>query len=66
MPMDDRRFLPSDGKRLVLVVDDEPINREMLGFMLQEQYRVIYAENGQQALERIRENVKTLSLILLE
>ena len=64
--MDDRRFLPSDGKRLVLVVDDEPINREMLGFMLQEQYRVIYAENGQEALERIRENAKTLSLVLLD
>lgn len=66
MPIDDRRFLPSDGKRLVLVVDDEAINREMLGFMLRESYHVIYAENGAEALEKIKEHRKTLSLILLD
>ena len=53
-------------KRLVLVVDDEMINREMLGMILSDQYEVLYAENGVKALEVIRENAEDLSLILLD
>ena len=53
-------------KRLVLVVDDEMINREMLGMILSDQYEVLYAENGVKALEVIRKNAEDLSLILLD
>ena len=60
------RFFAVDGKRLVLVVDDEEINREMLGFMLSENYNVLFAENGKEALEIIREHVGVLSLVLLD
>lgn len=59
-------FVPTNAKRLVLVVDDEQINREMLGYMLENDYDVIYAENGRQALELIREHAKVLSLVLLD
>ncbi|MBO5562075.1 MAG: response regulator, partial [Firmicutes bacterium] len=53
-------------KRKVLVVDDEVVNRRLLGFIISRDYDVIYAENGVQALELIKENERTLSLILLD
>ncbi len=53
-------------RRKVLIVDDEPINRRLLGFIVDRDFDVIYAENGMQALEIIKENEKTLSLILLD
>ncbi|MBQ7530040.1 EAL domain-containing protein [bacterium] len=61
----DGRAVSSDVKRLVLVVDDEPVNRELLGFILQDDYEVIYAEDGVEALEKIKANER-LSLILLD
>ena len=60
------KFHSANGKRLVLVVDDEPINREMLGMVLSADYELLYAEDGEQALALIRENRDTLSLVLLD
>lgn len=55
-----------EKKRKVLVVEDEAINRELLGNMLVDRYDVIYAENGQEALECIDRHDKKISLILLD
>ena len=55
-----------EGRRLVLIVDDESVNREMLGYMLSGDYDVIYAENGAQALTAVEENYEKLSLIMLD
>ncbi len=55
-----------DVKRQILVVDDEQINRAMLGMMLEERFEVLFAENGQEALKIAREYHRTLSLILLD
>ena len=52
--------------RTILIVDDEIIEREMLGAMLQDTYTVTYAENGAVALDAINRNKLTLSLILLD
>ena len=52
--------------RKVLIVDDEYIEREMLGAMLSDLYEVIYASNGMVALDIIRREKTTLSLILLD
>ena len=41
-------------KRTVLVVDDELINRELLGVILSRTYDVIYAENGRKAIDIVR------------
>ncbi len=60
------KFYSVNGKRLVLVVDDEMINREILGHILKADYEVIYAENGKKALQMIRENAEILSLVLLD
>ena len=61
-----KRKYKRDIRRLILVVDDEIVNRELLGHMLSRDYDVLYAENGREALERVRENRELLSMILLD
>ena len=53
-------------RRKVLVVDDEFVNRQLLGNIVSRDYDVLYAEDGEQALDIIRNNERTLSLILLD
>lgn len=53
-------------KRTVLVVDDELINRELLGAILQQKYDVIYAENGRKAIDIVRKIPGRISLVLLD
>ena len=52
--------------QLVLVVDDQEINRDVLGLILEDSYEILYAENGEQALELMRQNADKLSLVLLD
>ena len=66
MPKSHIKFHSSDGKRLVLVADDELINREILGFMLRDTYEILFAETGKQAQACLREQHATLSLVLLD
>jgi diguanylate cyclase (GGDEF)-like protein len=60
------RFYSANGKRLVLVVDDESINREILGNILETDYEVIYAADGNEAQQLIQEHQDVLSLVLLD
>ena len=53
-------------KRHVLIVDDEMINREILGSILGTLYEVAFAENGQEALDKLHEPDSDFSLILLD
>lgn len=53
-------------KRTVLVVDDELINRELLGAILSRTYDVIYAENGRKAIDIVRRIPGRISLVLLD
>lgn len=66
MPEAHAKFHSTDGKRRVLVVEDERINREILGAILSDSYEVAFAEDGVQAMEVIRENGELLSLVLLD
>ena len=54
------------GKRLVLIVDDEQINRDILGNILEADYDLIYAENGEIGMKLIREKADQLSIVLLD
>ena len=56
----------SQNKKLILVVDDEEINRELLGNILHEKYRVEYACDGEEAMQCIRRDRTILSCILLD
>ena len=60
------KFHSANGKRLILIADDELINRELLGQILKTDYELLFAKDGQEALDLIRENKDTLSLVLLD
>ena len=60
------RFEKDGIRRLVLIVDDEQVNRRLLGKIIEEEYDVIYAENGEEAYELIKKREKTLSMVLLD
>ena len=64
--MDEELIYLSNIKRTVLVVDDEEINREILGGILEDQYEVLFAEDGEKAMQIIEEKGPLLSLVLLD
>ena len=41
-------------KRHILIVEDEHINQMILGNMLENDYEVLYASNGNEALEQVK------------
>jgi diguanylate cyclase (GGDEF)-like protein len=55
-----------DRRHLVLVVEDQEINRDVLGMILEDEYDILYAENGKEGLKIIRENQDKLSIVLLD
>lgn len=59
-------FHSADGRRLILVVEDEEVNRAILGMILEKDYEVIFAENGEEALQVIEEKKAFLSLVILD
>lgn len=54
------------NKRLLLLIEDNELNRELLVNILEEKYRVLTAANGQEGLDILKENGKDLSVILLD
>ncbi len=56
----------SSGKRRILVIEDEFINREILGLILGDAYDIAFAENGSQALQILKDQYGLLSLVLLD
>ena len=66
MPRNHEKFYSSNGLRRILIVDDEMINREILGMMLQDEYELLFACDGAEALRVMRENKDTLSLVLMD
>jgi len=50
----------------VLVVDDQEINRDVLGMILEEDYEVIYAANGREALDQIEKHIDELAIVMLD
>lgn len=53
-------------KRKVLVVEDNEINRDILVDMLEDDYDVICAENGEIGLQKMLEFEKELSVVILD
>ena len=60
------KFHSVNGKRRILIVEDEVINREILRMMLEDSYELIYAETGTEAIRAVSDHSETLSLILLD
>ena len=53
-------------QRQVLIVEDNALNREILREILSTQYRVLEAENGQEALDVLQTHGDDVALILLD
>lgn len=60
------KFHSTNGKRQILIAEDSLINREILTGMLEDEYDLLYAVNGAEAMDMIREHKDTLSLVLLD
>lgn len=66
MPQNHLKFHSTNGKRRILIVEDEMINREILAHLFQDAYNVVFAQTGAQAIEIIGEQHGMLSLVLLD
>ena len=60
------KFHSANGKRQILIADDEMINREILGEILKTDYEVLFASDGRETMDMIRTHSATLSLVLLD
>ena len=53
-------------KRRILVVDDKSMNRFMLGEIFRDEFEIIEAANGREAIEKISKEQNDLGCILLD
>ena len=53
-------------RRQILVVEDNPINREMLVQILQPDYDVLFAEDGEEGIQVLSQRYSELSLVILD
>ena len=54
------------AKGKILIVDDSEMNRSILADMLEDEYEIVEAEDGLQAVELLREQSGEISLVLLD
>lgn len=57
-------YLSMSGKPVIMIVDDEIANIELMGAVLEEEYEIVFARSGEQAIELARK--APLDLILLD
>lgn len=55
-----------EEKRMLLVVDDVPMNRMILRYLFEENYQVIEAENGVEAMQLIELYGDDIAIVLLD
>ena len=60
----DSRLSHFISKSKILIVDDDEINREILGAYLEDKYQIDYAENGEVALNLIRKEQNYSAMLL--
>ncbi len=56
----------SHSKQVILIADDSELNRAILAEMLGEDYLIVEAENGAEAMRVVHERGETLDLLLLD
>ena len=55
-----------NGKRSILLVEDDAVSRQIMGRILEDQYDVSFSETGTEALETLRRSMDEVSLLLLD
>ena len=53
-------------KNTILIADDAELNREMIKFIFEEEYNILEAEDGEQAISIIQEHTQSVCLIFLD
>ena len=53
-------------RRFILIVEDEYINQEILGNILEDQFDILYAANGEEGLKILQEHRDEIALVLLD
>ncbi|SDB10222.1 EAL domain-containing protein [Eubacterium oxidoreducens] len=53
-------------KDTILIVDDQKINRVMLSDVLEQDYMLLFAEDGKQAIEILENNASEISVMILD
>ena len=53
-------------KNTILIVEDMEINREMLAEIFRDEYEILEAENGEEGLRMLMENIDTVAAVLLD
>ena len=56
----------NEVRKIILIVEDEFVSREILRMSIEQSYDVLLAENGRQALEHIEASGDRISLVLLD
>ena len=54
------------SRKCILIADDIEMNREIIGDLLRDEYDVLYASDGNEALEVLRANREEIDLLLLD
>lgn len=57
---------PMISRKKILVVEDNELNRDLLALILSQEYDVLKAENGAEALDVLKQYGEAVSLILLD
>ncbi len=57
---------PDTPDKTILIVDDDPVSFVLMQEMLGDRYHLLFAENGEQALQLVRENKGSIAAILLD
>ena len=64
--MEGKRATLFEVKKTILVVDDEPINRGILSAILDNDFNVLEAEDGKEALDILLKEEQKIDLVLLD
>ncbi len=55
-----------DQRNILVIVDDIAMNRAILGQMFQDEFEILEAENGEEAIKIINEQYNNIALVLLD
>ena len=58
--------ITQQSKQQILIVDDSQMNRELLSVILEDEYRILEADNGRDCLEKLYDNRGDIALVLLD
>lgn len=56
----------NDGRPQILIVDDAPVNRELLAGILGDRYRILQASEGEECINMLRRYENDIALVLID